>query len=558
MLSNLRIENIAIIESADIAFESGLNILTGETGAGKSIIIDSINAVLGERTSKELVRTGCDKANVTAVFSVEKSKLSLIADELGIETEDDGTLLISRTIGADGRNVCRINGMPATVGMLKAVGRELINIHGQHDSQRLLNSETHFAYVDELAGNGELLEKYRQAYNRLNELKRRIASMHTDTEEKNRKIEFLTFQIDEIESAQLTVGEMDELKKSREFYRNSEKIIACMNEAYYLLSGGDESAGALSQLKQSADRVDTAAGFYSELTPNAQQLYDISYQLEDAQDKLRTVLDGMDYDPVSAQQVEERLDYLHRLGRKYGATEEEMLDYCEKCRNEREQIQLSDEKLEELMIEESKITLIVKTLASQLAMSRQETGEKFARLVKEELNFLDMPNVSFVVSRTECAPNENGIDIIEFLISANAGETPKPLSKIASGGELSRIMLAIKNVLSDKDGVDTLIFDEIDTGVSGRAAGKLGKKLHEVSKAHQVICITHLAQIASQADYHFAISKQTRENKTYTQVTPLDRDGRMSELARIIGGDGITQTQLDMAEELLNKANNKL
>lgn len=551
MLQNLKIENVAIIESADIFFNSGLNIMTGETGAGKSIIIDSINAVLGERTSKELVRTGTQKASVTAVFKSESDEIKAILDELGVDAEDDGTIVIRRSISVDGKNNCRINGTPVTVGMLKTLGRELINIHGQHDSQRLLDPQSHYAFVDEMADNREILDEYRKYFYELCDVRKEISAVVTDDEDKARRIELLTYQINEIENAQLTAGEMEELRATKLFYRNIEKILEAVNEAYSLISGGDESVGALQEVKMAANRLDDMSEFSATEGENAQLLHDISYQLEDMEDRLRSSLDELEYDPEYISQVEARLDYLNKLSRKYGSTEDDMLAFCDLCRNEREAIELSDEKFRELKNKENELSIKVCELADRLTDTRMNIGKSFSAAVKSELSFLDMPNVVFIIDRKPVAFNENGADEIEFLISPNAGENPKPLAKIASGGELSRVMLAIKNVLSDKDGIDTLIFDEIDTGVSGRAAIKLGKKLKEVSSGRQVICVTHLAQIASQADYHFLISKSTVDSKTYTNVKPLDREGRKYELARIIGGESVTQTQLDMAEEML-------
>ncbi len=553
MLQNLKIENVAIIESADICFEKGLNIMTGETGAGKSIVIDSINAVLGERTSRELIRTGCQKASVSALFKVDNRNFADFFEELGIEPEEDGSLLVRRSISADGKNLCRINGVPATVGMLKALGRELINIHGQHDSQRLLNPESHVDFIDKMADDNELLEKYRAEFLELLELRREIASLVTDDEEKNRKIELLTYQIDEIENASLTVGEMDELKNTRTLHRNSEKIIESVNSAYSLLNGYEEATGALQQIKMSFSQLDGVSQYYSAVEENANRLREISYQLEDVQDNLSSVLDELDYDPQYAQAVEDRLDYLNRLSRKYGATEEDMLAFCEKCKKEREDIEFSSEKLVLLKQKQKQLKSEVVALAQKLTEIRRATGEEFSRKVEEELKFLDMPNVRFSCEIRPTNLTEIGADELEFMLSPNLGEALKPLAKIASGGELSRIMLAIKNVLSDKDNIETLIFDEIDSGVSGRAASKLGKKLSEVSKGRQVICVTHLAQIAAEADHHFEISKSSHDSKTFTSVTALDFEGRKRELARIIGGEEITQTQLNMAEEMLKK-----
>lgn len=552
MLQNLKIENVAIIEKADISFERGLNIMTGETGAGKSIIIDSINAVLGERTSKELVRTGSAKASVTAEFRINNSAFDSMLEELGIEPEADGTLLIRRTIGADGKNTCRINGIPVTVSMLKTVGRELINIHGQHDSQRLLNPESHCDFIDKMADIDALLAEYREAFYSLVELRHEISGLVTDDEEKNRKIELLTYQIDEIENANLNPGEMDELKALRTLHRNSEKIIGSLNAAYSLINGYNEAAGALQQIKMCFNQLDGVSQYHSVIEDSANKLRELSYQLEDVQENLSSTIDELDYDPAYAQAVEDRLDYLNRLSRKYGADEDAMLEFCEKCKKELQEIEFSDERLIQLKQEQKKIKQKVVALSEKLTQRRTSTAADFAKKVEAELKFLDMPNVQFAVEIRPINLTENGADEIEFLISPNLGETKKPLAKIASGGELSRVMLAIKNVLSDKDEIDTLIFDEIDAGVSGRAATKLGKKLSEVSKGRQVICVTHLAQIAAQADHHFEISKASHDGKTYTSVVPLDFEGRKHELARIIGSGEITQTQLNMAEELLN------
>ncbi len=552
MLQNLKIENVAIIEKADISFERGLNIMTGETGAGKSIIIDSINAVLGERTSKELVRTGSAKASVTAEFRINNSAFDSMLEELGIEPEADGMLLIRRTIGADGKNTCRINGIPVTVSMLKTVGRELINIHGQHDSQRLLNPESHCDFIDKMADIDALLAEYREAFYSLVELRHEISGLVTDDEEKNRKIELLTYQIDEIENANLNPGEMEELKALRTLHRNSEKIIGSLNAAYSLINGYNEAAGALQQIKMCFNQLDGVSQYHSVIEDSANKLRELSYQLEDVQENLSSTIDELDYDPAYAQAVEDRLDYLNRLSRKYGADEDAMLEFCEKCKKELQEIEFSDERLIQLKEEQKKIKQKVVALSEKLTQRRTSTAADFAKKVEAELKFLDMPNVQFAVDIRPINLTENGADEIEFLISPNLGETKKPLAKIASGGELSRVMLAIKNVLSDKDEIDTLIFDEIDAGVSGRAATKLGKKLSEVSKGRQVICVTHLAQIAAQADHHFEISKASHDGKTYTSVVPLDFEGRKHELARIIGSGEITQTQLNMAEELLN------
>ncbi len=551
MLRNLKIENIAVIESAEIAFEDGLNIMTGETGAGKSIVIDAISAILGERTSKELVRTGSDKASVTALFEVQPEAFAALMDELGLDEPEDGQLLIRRTISADGKNACRVNGCPVTVGMLRTLGRELVNIHGQHDSQKLLNPKTHLAYLDALLHDEKELADYRAAFDAWKAVCREIRSLQTDDAEKQRKLDLLNYQIGEIEAAELTEGEMDELKKSRAFYRNSEKILSSLAAAQGLLNGGDELPGALVEVRSAADELDAAAAYYEEIEPTAQQLRELSYQLDDVSETVRDLLESMDYDPQLAQQVEDRLDALNRLSRKYGADEAAMLAFCEDCRKQRDAILFSDERLQELTEREKACYQAVRQAADQLSGLRREGGKLFAKRVCEELSFLDMPNVTFTVEQTDCELNETGCDAVEFLISANLGETPKPLAKIASGGELSRIMLAIKTVLSDSDAVGTLIFDEIDTGVSGHAAVKLGRKLHEAAQGRQVICVTHLAQIAARADHHFGIAKSTANGKTYTRISLLDWEQRKRELARILGGEAVTQAQLDLAQELL-------
>ncbi|MBQ8027597.1 MAG: AAA family ATPase [Clostridia bacterium] len=397
MLHNLKIENVAIIEKADIFFNSGLNVMTGETGAGKSIIIDSINAILGERTSRELVRTGTDKASVTAVFKTKSSDLDVLLDEIGVDREEDGTLIIRRTISADGKNSCRVNGMPVTVSMLKSLGRELINIHGQHDSQRLLDAQSHCSFIDEMADDQELLAEYRSLFNDLSSLRKEISSLITDDEEKTRRIELLTYQINEIQNAQLTIGEMDELRSAKTFYRNIEKIIGSVNEAYSLINGGDETSGALQEVKMAAARLDDVAEYSDSLNENSQLLHDISYQLEDMEDRLRSSLDELEYDPEYVSQVDARLDYLNRLSRKYGADEEAMLAYCNQCINERREIEFYDERLAELKAKEKQLSEKVAGLAEKITTLRIETGKRFSCLVRDELSFLDMPNVVFDV-----------------------------------------------------------------------------------------------------------------------------------------------------------------
>lgn len=553
MLENLTINNVAVIEAADIFFAGGLNVLTGETGAGKSIIIDSLNAVLGERTSRDLIRTGCDKASVTALFSgVDDPEISSLLEEMGVETEEDGSLVISRTISADGKNTCRVNGAPVTVSMIKKLGCLLINIHGQHDSQSLLNSRSHLGFVDAYGCTDGLLEEYRAAYGDWKACRKKLDLAQTDDRERERRLEILEYQMEEIEKARLTPGETEELRARREFYRNSEKVAAAVRRAHGLLAGDDESDGALLGVKEAADELSDAAEYFREAEETAGELEELSYRLEDIADTVSSLLDSLDFDPEQAERVEERYDLLHKLSRKYGGDEEEILAFYDKCAEEAEQLSSYDDMIERLTAKEKELRSKAADIAEKLTQKRKAAAEKFARAVCSELEYLDMPNVRFIVALEESALGENGKDDVEFLISANVGEEPKPLSKIASGGELSRIMLSIKNVLSEKDSVRTLVFDEVDTGVSGRAALKLGGKLRQVSAGRQVLCVTHLAQIAAKADHHCKIEKTVSGGKTYTSVIPLDHEGRKNELARILSGDTVTKAQLDLAEELLN------
>ena len=555
MLLKLKIENIAIIETAEIDFGSGLNVLTGETGAGKSIIIDAINAVLGERTSRELIRTGAETARVTAVFSDSGIAVNEKLLEYDIETQDDGSVLIQRSISLDGRNLCKINGCPVTVSMLKNIGVNLVNIHGQHDNQALLSQEGHYDFIDKLAENSDLLSSYRAAYSKMRALEKELDSLNIDETEKSRKLDLLNYQIDELEAACLHPGERDELTARRSLYLNSGKVIAGLREAYAAINGSEENTGAQQQLEMSANLLGSAASYYGELEKASENIRAMSYDLEEYAIEIRNALDMLDYDPVELSQIEERLDMIYRLSRKYGPDEETMLAFLDRAISEREKIVFSEKRCLELQIEADTAGNLVKTLAADLSESRRNAGAVFAENIKAELNFLDMPGVNFVVERTAVPPNANGADNIEFLISANEGEMPKPLAKIASGGELSRIMLAVKNVLSAKDDVGTLIFDEVDAGVSGRAAQKVAMKLVQVSKGRQVICVTHLAQIAAKADNHLLIKKSVSGGKTYTQVDILDNNGRKSELARIIGGLNITELQLKSAQEMLEEAN---
>ena len=552
MLAQLYINNIAVIERASIDLDRGFTVLTGETGAGKSIIIDAIHAVLGERTSKELVRTGADTASVSALFTGLGEEVRAVLSDLSIPWEEDGTLLVQREIKAGGRSLCKLNGAPATVSMLKAVGPCLVTIHGQHESYELLSPEVHMTYLDSFAGLESLLGEYQQSYHRLRELQRQLEDLVTDEGEKARQVDLLRYQIQEIDEAQVRVGEGEELTQEREKIRNSEKIADGVELAKALLQGDEDQAGALSGVEQAAAAMERVAPYLPEAEEAAQKLREAQYLLEDADSLLHSA--AIDFDPAALDQIEERLDLLYKLGRKYGDSEEKILQYLADCQEKLHAIEFSDEERERLtaLYEAEKQRAI--SLAKQLSEQRKRASLAFAKAVKAELSFLNMPGMEFLVDIQRVPLTAMGCDKLQFLVSANKGEPAKPMAKIASGGELSRIMLAIKTVLSGKDRVDTLIFDEVDTGISGAAANKVGQKLKQVSRDRQVLCITHLAQIAALADHHLRISKHVKGDRTYTQVEPLDLEGRKEELARIIGGDQVTQLQLDMAEELIKKA----
>lgn len=552
MLSNLQIENIAVIKSASIDFENGFNVMTGETGAGKSIVIDSLNAILGERTSRELIRSGADSASVCAEFQNVGDNVKNELEKLGIEKDD--TLIVSRKLTPDGKNVCRINGMPATVSMLKALGVQLVNIHGQLDNQSLLSPETHCSFIDKLAGSGRELNVFKELYSLYIKKKNELKSLNTDVNEKNRRLDILNYQIEEIQKADIRPGEKDELTEKLGFLRNAEKVLDLLHTAYAALNGDGEMPGAADIAADAASKLLSAADYSSDFAETANGVNDAAMNLSAYTEELRDKIYSLDYDPNETERAEERLDVIYRLSQKYGDSEEEILAYLENAEKERDALSFSDERAEQLRAETEKAYNEALTAAKKLSEIRIEAGKKFSADVERELAFLDMPSVKFIVNDSVGELYENGIDNIEFLLSANAGEEPKPLSKIASGGELSRIMLAIKCVLSELDDIDTLIFDEIDSGVSGRAALKIAAKMKELSKTHQVICVTHLAQIAAFADEHKLISKEEKDGRTYTCIASLDYDGRKYELARIMGGLTVTQSILNSAEELLSSA----
>lgn len=554
MLSNLKISNIAIIKEAVIDFNNGLNVLTGETGAGKSIIIDAINAVLGERTSRELIRTGSDNAEVSAFFENINSDVVAILNELGIECENDNSLLISRKISLDGKNTCKINGSSVTVSMLKKIGQSLINVHGQMDNHNLLNEELHYTYIDSFAENNDILDEYMCHYNEYQALKRRYDNLIVNESEKARKIDLLTYQIKEIEDADVKIGEWAELEKRKKVLQNAEQLLALVNNAVEIINGNDNFSGVADMLNTASNSLVKASVYDETLNNVSDVISEMSYNIADCASELNSFLYSLDVDPNELDVIEERLDVLFRLSKKYGQNETEILEFLENAQKELEEITFSDKLKEELEIELNKKYEIMDKASRKLSANRQKFGEIFIENVKNELAFLDMASISFKIVQNRKQFDETGADEIYFLISANAGEEPKPLSKIASGGELSRIMLAIKNVLASKDNIQTLIFDEVDTGVSGRAAQKIGIKLKEVSRNRQVLCVTHLAQIACFADNHFLISKSENDNKTYTKVESLDDNGRIHEIARIIGGIESSQLSLNTAAEMIENA----
>ncbi|HIR52970.1 MAG TPA: DNA repair protein RecN [Candidatus Onthovicinus excrementipullorum] len=554
MLVNLVIDNIAVIEHTDIDFSAGFNVMTGETGAGKSIVIDSINAILGERTSRELIRHGAERASVTAVFDRIPSGVSARLEEYGIEAEES-ELIISRVISSEGKNKCHINGRPVTVSVLRDIAGDLINIHGQHDSQSLLDSEKHIRFIDAYAQNSDILDQYRAAYRNYCTIRRELSRLKMDEQEKQRRTELLEYQIKELEEAGIVPGERDRLEERRKLAQNAQKVTEAARQAYAALSGdGEEGFGARDLLLRAAQALTGAAPYYQAYNALAQKLEELSYLLEEYAGEIHSGLENADSGADELEGIEARLDELYRLSLKYGDTEEEMLAHLERSRAELENIVSSDERAQELASLLVGAREQVLAAAVQLTQSRTAAADQLSEQVQESLTQLDMPNTRFVVHRTETPAGSNGAETMEFYISANPGEPPRPLSKIASGGELSRIMLALKNVLSAQDDVPTLIFDEIDTGVSGRAAQKIGRMMRRVARGHQVICVTHLAPIAAMGDAHLLIEKRSDGQRTYTKVIPLDFEGRKHELARITGGDQITRLQLDNAEEMIKSA----
>ena len=551
MLELLHIENIAIIEAADIEFAPGFNALTGETGAGKSIVIDSLSAVLGQRTSRELIRTGADKAFVSAAFSGTAPELT---EELGIQPEADGTLLLQREIQTDGKNVCRVNGRPVTVGQLRALGARLLNIHGQHDGQQLLDEEQHIVYLDSFGRVESLAITYAEKYKNFTDIRRQIGALQMDEAEKARRVDTLQYQIEELRRAKLTPGEEEELTARRGMLRNAEKFLDAVAGADYALNGDDSGGGALSALRQAQDalsgvrHLDDAFGqLYERLGEAYSEVYDIAATVEDKRGEL-------DVSPGELDRVESRMDLLYRLKKKYGATVEDMLDYQARCEAELAQIEDAGDTLVRLEQALSKAEKEARQAAQALSDARKAAADRLTAQILTELQQLDMGKIRFAVDFAEKPLDSDGMDTVRFLMSANVGEELRPIHKIASGGELARIMLAMKNVLSEQDHVGTMVFDEVDTGVSGRAAQKVAEKMARISRRKQVLCVTHLPQLAAMADTHFSVEKGERGGRTYTEVRRLDREQRRRELARLTGGSHVSQTMLDGAEELLVQA----
>jgi DNA repair protein RecN (Recombination protein N) len=550
MLKSLNIENIAIIEKCNIDFCDGFNVLTGETGAGKSIIIDSINAVTGMRTSKELVRTGSDKATVSALFDNVPKKCAELLENYGV-TLDDGSVFMLRTITADGRNTCKINGVTVSVGILREVGEYLVNIHGQHDNQALLNPELHCMFLDLYGEHGTVIEDYKECYHSLKSVKKTIKELKTDDEQKQKLIDFLNFQINEIEAADISVGELETLLKRREVIRNAEKLREGLLICYNGLIGDEDTSGAASLCEEAVNGLNMCSGSLENAKTLLERLQNVNLELYDITSEVRGLLDGVSFDEGELEETEQRIDVIRSLMKKYGGSEETVLEFFETSKAKLDKIYRSDEELlkAEQLYSEIEDQLIEK--GAVLTEKRKKTAEKFSRNICDVLKYLEMPNVVFSVNIEEDMYTVNGCDNVEFYISANSGQAVKPLCKVASGGELSRIMLSIKSVMNRVADADTLIFDEIDTGISGKAADKVGRQLKALSSDRQVLCVTHLAQIAAAADNHLLITKSTKNGNTFTDVAEAKGDTRVNEIARIMSGGEMTESLLKSAKELI-------
>lgn len=549
MLSSIYIENIAVIEKASIDFDNKFNILTGETGAGKSIIIDSINAVMGQRVSRDLIRSGADSAFVSAVFTDLSDNVISLFSKYGFESEE-GMFILQRQMTSSGKNICKINGRPAPLSVFKSLSPHLINIYGQHEGYDFMTAESHISHIDALGNYESLLEKYREKYHDYTSLKSKLNSTNQNIQDRERKIDLLKYQINEIEEAELQSGELDELMSRRLLLMNSEKVKEGIAYSYAELNG-EEEEGILSKLDSVTDSLLETAEMFPDISELAQRVQSSYLELKDCSYEIRDYIDEVDIDPEEIDEVEERIDVIKSLQRKYGSTIEEVVEFCENAKKELDDLVQYDINKEKLEKQFSDCKKELTHLAENLTEKRTECAVKFAEDVIEQMKYLDMPNVVMVPSITHCDFNENGCDHLELLISANPGEEPKPISKIASGGELSRMMLAIKSIIADKDEIGTLIFDEVDTGISGSAASKVGRKLQALSCNHQVLCVTHQAQIAALADIHLFISKSVKEGRTYTNVRRLSHDERKYELSRIIDGDNPSELALKHAEEML-------
>ena len=551
MLSSLQIENVAVIQKAEVHFEPGLNVLTGETGAGKSILIDSINAILGNRTSKDLVRTGAAKAVIRAAFEQVPPAVLDKLEQSGYERSE--ALLLSREITAEGKSSCRINGMPATAAVLRELCGGLININGQHDSVGLLNPAHHLGILDDYAQNRTVFQEYYALYRELVRVKRELDALITDEAEKQRKIDLLQYQVQEIEDAGLTAGEEQTLENRRKVLSNASAIRDRLAQSYALLSGSDDAAGAVDLLGEASNAVDAAAQLDPALTAAAGQLLDLYYNAKDVAADLIGRLDTYDTNDAELDEVEQRLDLLYRLKRKYGSTVEDVISFGQKAREELDNIQHSQQRHDALQAEKLRLYAKAREKAEMLTQTRLKAFEELNTRISGTLDFLNMPGVRMTLRHTRGPLASHGQDSIEFYISTNPGEAPKPLAKIASGGELSRITLAIKNAMADKDAVPTVIYDEIDSGVSGKAAGRIGEVLRQSAQGHQILCITHTAQIAALADCHLLIQKNVSNERTYTEIHPLDENGRVEALARLISGDHVTELSRANAREMLQE-----
>ena len=551
MLSSLQIENVAVIQKAEVHFEPGLNVLTGETGAGKSILIDSINAILGNRTSKDLVRTGAAKAVIRAAFEQVPPAVLDKLEQSGYERSE--ALLLSREITAEGKSSCRINGMPATAAVLRELCGGLININGQHDSVGLLNPAHHLGILDDYAQNRTVFQEYYALYRELVRVKRELDALITDEAEKQRKIDLLQYQVQEIEDAGLTAGEEQALENRRKVLSNASAIRDRLAQSYALLSGSDDAAGAVDLLGEASNAVDAAAQLDPALTAAAGQLLDLYYNAKDVAADLIGRLDTYDTNDAELDEVEQRLDLLYRLKRKYGSTVEDVIAFGQKAREELDNIQHSQQRYDALQAEKLRLYTKAREKAEVLTQTRLKAFEELNTRISGTLDFLNMPGVRMTLRHTRGPLASYGQDSVEFYISTNPGEAPKPLAKIASGGELSRITLAIKNAMADKDAVPTVIYDEIDSGVSGKAAGRIGEVLRQSAQGHQILCITHTAQIAALADCHLLIQKNVSNERTYTEIHPLDENGRVEALARLISGDHVTELSRANAREMLQE-----